>query len=156
MEINENNETDPRIKSSSIGFGTPAVVAHDQSVALQDTVTTFVVDSDCVARMSGATVYNAFLRGVSYNWTSDALDDYDEMVVPYLRRTLPLGETLLTNETVTSLRSQLEKTFNNQFEKQPSEPVFQDLKLIPPGKVRFCCHTMPLFVERTFSITTHQ
>jgi len=134
MEFNENNETDPRIKSRSVGFGTPAVLTREQSKALEDTVTTFVADSDCVARMSGPTVYNAFLRGVTYNWTLDAMQDFD-LIVPYLKQTLPFGQSILDNETGTNLRSQLQKLFNNQFENIPGGPEFQDVQLFPPGKV---------------------
>lgn len=134
-EFNENNSTDPRIRSHSLGFGTPAVLTRSQSESLRDSVTTLVVDADCVARMSGATVYNAYLRAVSYDWTRDAVEDFDA-VVPLLRRK-PMMGGLLTDEAVAGMRADLVRRLSSQqvAGQAPAGAELKEVVLFPPGKV---------------------
>mmetsp|Transcript_24944 Transcript_24944/g.59274 ORF Transcript_24944/g.59274 Transcript_24944/m.59274 type:complete len:89 (-) Transcript_24944:2205-2471(-) len=84
--------------------------------------------------MSGATAHNAALRSLMNNWTADAIEDFD-LIVPFLKQNLPFGENILTDDAVSTLRQQLQDSFNKQFKNVSSDAQFQDVILFPPGKV---------------------
>ena len=46
--------------AEALGFGTPAVLSPELSYKYRDAITTVVTDADCVPRMSGATLVNAW------------------------------------------------------------------------------------------------
>ncbi|KAL3908309.1 MAG: hypothetical protein SGILL_008531, partial [Bacillariaceae sp.] len=143
MEFNENFPDN--IESRSVGFGTPAVLTRELSESVKSTITTLVNDADCVSRMSGPTLYNAFVRGSNYNWTLDALRDFDQFV-PFLRQNLPFGDSLLSNDTVADIRKDLTGSLLEKFNKvlDTSLPTalesgvkLKEVQLYPPGT---CIH----------------
>lgn len=137
IEFNE-NEND-KIESHSLGFGTPAIVTRNLSESTKSTITTVINDADCVSRMSGPALCNAFLRGVSYNYTDDALEDLEQLA-PFLKDNLPLGDMILSTEIVVELRSDLADSLKDKFAMAPIVDLSKELRkieLIPPGK---CIH----------------
>lgn len=62
MEFNDND----KIEATCIGFGCPALVNKEMSEEWKDKIMTVVSDSDCVARMSGAT--GTFGKRVCGKW----------------------------------------------------------------------------------------
>jgi hypothetical protein len=69
------------IEVEAAGFGTPALLSPELSYKYRDIVTTVVTDSDCVPRMSGTTMVNAWLRIESHDFGEDLLFDFDHLVV---------------------------------------------------------------------------
>lgn len=95
--------------------------------------------------MSGRAVYNMFVRGTNYNWTHDAIHDFDQ-IVTFLQKYLPLGDVILSNETVANARENLLTSLQGKFENSldKSLPValesgtkIKNIHLFPPGT---CIH----------------
>jgi Lipase (class 3) len=79
MEFNEHN-SNGAIDAYSIGFGTPAVVSEELSEKAKSKVTTVVNDADCVPRMSGATLVNAWLKASACeSWVEEAKHDVRQL-----------------------------------------------------------------------------
>jgi hypothetical protein len=68
------------IDATCIGFGCPALVNKEMSEKLKDKITTIVSDSDCVPRMSGATVANLLMDISEHDWTPLAMDDVKQLI----------------------------------------------------------------------------
>eukprot|EP00957_Ditylum_brightwellii_P021003 1583371-Ditylum_brightwellii.AAC.1 len=62
------NQNNKRYDVSVTGFGCPALVSKELSVEMQDFVTTVIVDSDVIPRMSAATIANVVLDVMEYDW----------------------------------------------------------------------------------------
>ncbi|KAL3912550.1 MAG: hypothetical protein SGILL_006836 [Bacillariaceae sp.] len=143
MEFNK--QFPENIRTTSVGMGTPAVLTRELSESVKSTITTVVSDADCVSRMSGPAVYNMFVRATNYNWTMDALRDFDQ-IMPFLQEHLPLGDMILSNETIAKGRKDLTATLLDKFEKSlnlslptalESGTKIQEIELFPPGT---CIH----------------
>lgn len=74
IEFNDN----PRIDANAIGFGCPALLSKD--LADKDYIITVVSDADVVPRMSGATVRNAILDVMAYDWSNVAYRDVEQLM----------------------------------------------------------------------------
>eukprot|EP00980_Cylindrotheca_fusiformis_P029579 scaffold23539_cov137-Cylindrotheca_fusiformis.AAC.4 len=91
------------INVEAMGFGCPSLLSRELSESTKDYVTTVVADADAVPRMSGASVMNALLDLIDFNWTEAARDDLNFTVgraqevtpVARLRDMLPPKETVL-------------------------------------------------------------
>ena len=58
----------PNFDVEIIGFGSPALLSQDLSEQLKDCMTTVVADDDVVPRLSAATVVNAMLDVMEYDY----------------------------------------------------------------------------------------
>ena len=65
MELND----DPKFDVQVIGFGCPALLSKELSEQTKSYITTIVADDDCVPRMSAASVVNALLDIMEYDYT---------------------------------------------------------------------------------------
>eukprot|EP00560_Eucampia_antarctica_P005578 CAMPEP_0197842646 /NCGR_PEP_ID=MMETSP1437-20131217/46856_1 /TAXON_ID=49252 ORGANISM="Eucampia antarctica, Strain CCMP1452" /NCGR_SAMPLE_ID=MMETSP1437 /ASSEMBLY_ACC=CAM_ASM_001096 /LENGTH=578 /DNA_ID=CAMNT_0043452549 /DNA_START=1 /DNA_END=1738 /DNA_ORIENTATION=- len=124
------------IEASAIGFGCPALLSKDLSQQTQSYITTIVADSDVVPRLSTATITNAFLDIISYDWTECILEDLQDLLIK-VQKDLPI---LLSNNLIdtivtyanTTMDKSVRPLLNNITEMDRLEPV-----LIPPGE---CIH----------------
>jgi Lipase (class 3) len=64
MELHD----EPKFIVNVVGFGCPALLSKDLSEKTRSYITTVVADSDCVPRLSAATVVNALLDIMEYNY----------------------------------------------------------------------------------------
>jgi Lipase (class 3) len=144
------------LDAESIGYGTPALVSQDLSDRYKDIITTVVNDADAVPRMSGAVLANAWLRIVSYNWTSAALDDYRQLlrILVDNNNNNGLGKDFILDagrnlqqwliswcqdniRNVSSSSSSSWPVFENERGKDDSNPLKKEAELVPPGT---CIH----------------
>ena len=133
IEFNDN----PKIEASTIGFGCPALLSKE--VAEVDFITTVVSDSDVVPRMSGASVRNAILDIMSYDWADVAYRDVQELirVVRHNFKALPISVDF-EMQVLSYIRNMLDesiKPFTEQMDRDFGERL--NPVLIPPGK---CIH----------------
>ena len=84
MEFNEYDW----ITAKSIGFGCPALLSLELGRSTKDYITTVVSDADVVPRMSGASLANMILDVMSYDWTSKAMEDVEQLL-DFLNDTSP-------------------------------------------------------------------
>jgi hypothetical protein len=102
------------------------------SESLKDKITTIVCDSDCVPRMSGATVANLVLNLAEHDWKACALDDIDNVT-----SALVINAPLLMNA---ERKQQFMEWCQTQLDKsvQPVKGLKRrEIELYPPGK---CVH----------------
>ena len=128
MELNDQDFID----ATAVGFGCPALLDLNQSVATKDYITTVVSDGDIVARMSGALISNMILDVMSYDWTHKALTDLKGLL-DYVSEVLPMDSAKLTimawaNKTLIEKEKPYFSTITK--ERLPQE-------LYPPGN---CIH----------------
>lgn len=126
IEFNDN----PKIEASAIGFGCPALLSKE--VAEVDFITTVVSDSDVVPRMSGASVRNAILDIMTYDFADVAYRDVQELI-----RVLRLSDDF-EMKVLSYIRNMLDesiKPFTEQMDRDFGERL--NPILIPPGK---CIH----------------
>lgn len=64
MEFNDEDDIEVEV----IGFGCPALLSKELSENTKSYITTVIADDDCVPRLSAATVVNAVLDIMEYNW----------------------------------------------------------------------------------------
>lgn len=133
-----NDQDCDAVEAHSLGFGTPAVVSKNLSESLQQSVTTVIHDADAVPRMSGATLANAWLRIVRYNWTDDALEDLQQLL-NFIQENVPsmVAGVLLTDDT----KEKIVKWFTSFLISQNNLPYIEssgfEPVLFPPGE---CIH----------------
>ena len=113
-------------KTTSVGFGCPALISSNVASRFQDSITTVVSDSDLVPRMSGASLVNMVLDAMSFDWTDKALVDL-ELILQHLG--IPPKQVLQwANETMETF----DRPYFGKVTKERVEPV-----LFPPGN---CIH----------------
>ena len=61
-----------------IGFGCPALLSKDLSIATKEYVTTVIADADFIPRMSGATLVNLLLDVTSFDYRMQAERDVEQ------------------------------------------------------------------------------
>ena len=138
LEFNAAASNNGTIDAHALGFGTPAIVSKELSLALKSTVTTVINDADCVPRMSGATLVNAWVSAASYReWVDEAQLDI-RLLMSAMKQNLPFPD--LTDKILGGLLVWVEKIKESQ---QPTGPN-DDTKnvhvtpiLFPPGD---CIH----------------
>jgi hypothetical protein len=121
---------DPNISSVEVtGFGCPALLSKDVSEKVKDFVTTIVADSDCVPRMSMASMVNALMEVSELDITPYARQDFEE-TVDELRRFLPS----LVDDNV---KTKMIKNLNGLIPDPPAikEKKRMEVELFPPGKI---------------------
>ena len=133
IEFNDN----PKIEASAIGFGCPALLSKE--VGDVEFITTVVSDSDVVPRMSGASVRNAILDIMAYDWADAAYRDVQELirVVRDNFKALPISDDF-EMKVLSYIRNMLDesiKPFTEQMDRDFGERL--NPILIPPGK---CIH----------------
>ena len=131
-EFNDN----PNIEATAIGFGCPALISRDISEV--PFITTVVSDADVVPRMSGASVRNAVLDIMSYDWAGVAFRDVEELI-RVIRQNFNLP---ISDDFEKSVLAYMKKTLDTSI-----KPFVEMMKrdfgerlepiLIPPGK---CIH----------------
>ena len=123
------------IEVKALGFGCPPILSHNLSMATKDYITTVVADADVVPRLSGASMANALLDLLEYDWTNEVIAD-GEYSLERARKVLKLGHLLPKKEMV---RKWLDDFFDKEVrpklgkEKRPR----LDNVLVPPGN---CIH----------------
>ena len=132
-EFNDN----PKIEATAIGFGCPALLSKE--IAEVPFITTVVSDADVVPRMSGASVRNAVLDVMAYDWADVAYRDVEELirVIRQNFKALPISD-----DFEKSVLAYMQKTLA-----QSIKPFVEMMKrdfgerlepiLIPPG---MCIH----------------
>ena len=137
LEFNAAKSNDGAIEAHSLGFGTPAIVSKELSLALKTSVTTVINDADCVPRMSGATLVNAWIKAASYqDWMDEAQHDI-RLLMNVMKENFPfpdLIETLLGGLLVwlDNTKEKQQRPIQNETKKFHAEPL-----LFPPGD---CIH----------------
>ena len=135
FEFNEHS-VNGTIDANALGFGTPAVVSKELSERMKETVTTVINDADCIPRMSGAAIVNAWVQAASYDgWIDHAHDDI-RILMKVMKENLPfpeLSEKILEGmlEWLSEIKEKQQKV-DSDSEKLHVEPV-----LYPPGD---CIH----------------
>jgi hypothetical protein len=145
MEFNGATSTTPTesngvLEAHALGFGTPAVLSRNLSESVQQYVTTVVADADCVPRMSGATLANALLRILQYNWTDDALDDLRDAMVAFKDGApKPFADAFMTESMGESFVAWVSSVLNSMTRDVPvvDPSLLSDPVLVPPGD---CIH----------------
>lgn len=124
----------------AVGFGTPALLSHELSYKYRDSITTVVTDADCVPRMSGTTLVNAWHRITLHDFSEDLLFEFDHLAT-VLRSQLVIGQNVAEG-LLSDLREWIVKTIEETLRpkiaaaKQSMMPE-QEPDLIPPGN---CIH----------------
>eukprot|EP00934_Nitzschia_sp_Nitz4_P004707 Nitzschia sp. Nitz4//scaffold121_size67750//13507//16399//NITZ4_006063-RA/size67750-processed-gene-0.16-mRNA-1//-1//CDS//3329534336//4697//frame0 len=123
------------IEVEAVGFGCPALLSSELSVATKDYVTTVVSDADIIPRMSGSSIANLMLDLLEFDWTALALEDL-EHTISEAEISFPLSGILPTSKVILKaakdfIESQIKPRFSNK-ERQRIPNV-----LIPPGN---CIH----------------
>ena len=121
---------DPNISSVEVtGFGCPALLSKDVSEQTKDFVTTIVADSDCVPRMSMASMVNALMEVSELDITPYARQDFEE-TVDELQRFLP-------SMVDDSVKSKIIENLNGLIPDPPTvkEKKRMEVELFPPGKI---------------------
>jgi len=138
LEFNAATNNNGTINARALGFGTPATISKDLSLALKSTVTTVVNDADCIPRMSGANLVNAWIKASSYqDWVDEAQHDI-RMLMNVMKQNLPFPD--LTEAIFRGLLAWLDSLKENR---QPPSPKHDGTKfrakqiLYPPGE---CIH----------------
>lgn len=128
MEFNDQ----PNIEATCIGFGCPALVNQSTSEKWKDKITTIVSDSDCVPRMSGATIANLLLDISECDFKDRAMDDVTHLV-EFLGTKMPM---IMTAD---NQKKQIEwcKGFLEEQVIPARDLVRREIELYPPGK---CIH----------------
>lgn len=127
--IEWNNE--PSINVEVVGFGCPAMLSLDLSKEAENFVTTIVADSDCIPRMSMASMVNTLMDVTELDITPYAKQDF-EQTADELQRYLP---SLVNDKTKSTI-------LNNLNELLPDPPKIDEkgkkrtrVELFPPGKI---------------------
>jgi Lipase (class 3) len=122
---------DPTIDVEVVGFGCPALLSKDLSQKAEKFVTTIVADSDCIPRMSMASMVNALMEVTELDITPYAKQDF-EQTADELQRFLPS----LVDESVKK------KILDNLNGLLPEPPKIDEkgkkrmkVELFPPGKI---------------------
>jgi Lipase (class 3) len=142
MEFNrQGGANGTTIDASALGFGTPAVVSLELSEAARSTITTVIDDDDCVPRMSGATLVNAWLNAsASDSWIDESQADIRQLMA-VMKEKLPFPD--LTDKVMSGLlewvaavgeKTKAEQQDDSATKRKPT-PVPQ--VLFPPGE---CVH----------------
>ena len=76
MELHARDDFDVHV----FGFGCPALLSKGLSESAQSYITTVVGDSDCVPRMSLASMINAVFNIGEYNWVPKAKQDIEDLI----------------------------------------------------------------------------
>ncbi|KAL7480948.1 hypothetical protein ACHAW6_006616 [Cyclotella cf. meneghiniana] len=130
------NEEEPNVEANVIGFGCPALLSNDLSIAASKYVTTIVSDSDMIPRMSGPSVENAILDLMSYDWIERGLEDLQN-IFENIRVNLPFD---IPPESIEKVYGFVQKFLENTIKPQMDEmskKQRRDVVLIPPGN---CIH----------------
>lgn len=127
------------VEATSVGFGCPALVDKDLSEKHKDVITTVVDDSDCVPRMSGATLVNLILDVMSYDCRELALGDVRQMM-DAINANIPLEAARIPadkrEEILGWIRGEMAKRMEEAQPKARAKPRMP-VELYPPGK---CIH----------------
>ena len=125
----------PNYNVEVYGFGCPALVSEELSLATKDYITTVVSDSDLVPRMSAASVANVLLDIMEHDWTDTARRDI-EFTFEELLRAAP---GLLSKSTVNRIMDNVD-TMLETYAKPTISPATSERYtpvLFPPGT---CVH----------------
>jgi len=74
----QSGSDDVDVSAHVIGFGCPAVLSKELSVATKEYITTVVADADFIPRMSGATLVNLLLDVTSFDYQKQAQRDVEQ------------------------------------------------------------------------------
>jgi hypothetical protein len=129
MEFNDQ----PTIEATCIGFCCPALVNKSMSQEWKSKITTIVCDSDCVPRMSGATLANLLMDVLELDWKSNAKNDIAHLI-DFLALKVPL---LLPTENKSSAMDWAVGKLEDKIPEKPRGLERHELELFPPGK---CIH----------------
>jgi hypothetical protein len=130
MEFNALDE----FEATCVGFGCPALLDKSQSENTKDFITTVIADADVIPRMSGATVANMLLDVMSYDFSSNALQDAKETVEMVKEKWPYIPQDKLEN-VLKWIEDKLDKHVKPSADKIKEER--SDVVLFPPGK---CIH----------------
>ena len=61
----------------AIGFGCPALFSPDLALSTKGYSTTMMHDADLLPRMSSASILNLLFNLIEYDWTMDAIEDFN-------------------------------------------------------------------------------
>lgn len=125
---------EPNIDVEVVGFGSPALVSKDLSEEMKDFMTTVVADDDVVSRLSAATVINALLDVMEFDFVPSARRDI-EHALEELQRQYP---KIVTSERIDKVVSDfidplLEKHISSSIQQTTTERM--EPTLFPPGEI---------------------
>jgi hypothetical protein len=123
----------PDIEASCIAFCCPALLNQSLSEEWKSKITTVVCDSDCVPRMSGATLANLLMNVSELDWKPRAENDIEQLL-NFLSLKFPM--LLPTEKKKDALEFALSK-LEEKFPIKPKGLTRHELELFPPGK---CIH----------------
>jgi hypothetical protein len=114
-----------------VGFGCPALLSLDLSQKAEKFVTTIVADSDCIPRMSVATMVNALLDVSELDITPYAKKDFGQ-TVDELQRFLPF---LMDDNMKATILSNLNRLLPDPPKIEEKSKKRMKVDLYPPGKI---------------------
>lgn len=130
IEFNDHEKVDVQ----AIGFGCPALLSKELSESTKSYITTVINDSDVVPRMSGATVSNAILDIMSFDYTDMVVRDVG-MLFDVLKAAVPFIPQSSLDGALDHLKKHLGDVVKPELDAVIKERVKQ--VLIPPGT---CIH----------------
>ncbi|KAG7374533.1 lipase class 3 [Nitzschia inconspicua] len=122
---------DPTIKVEVVGFGCPALLSKDVSQKAEEFVTTVVADSDCIPRMSMASMVNTLMDVTELDVTPYARQDFQQ-TVDELQRFLP---SLVDDKTKENILDNLNKLLPTPPKVGEKGKKRMEVVLFPPGKI---------------------
>lgn len=130
------------VDAEAIGFGSPAVLSPELSAKYRNAITTIITDADCVPRMSGPTLVNAWRRIVTHDHGDDVLMEFDHLM-RVMQSNLPTGglQSLAAN-VVKDLRNFILDKVENGLRPKIAQALQSNMpvrvpELVPPGE---CIH----------------
>jgi len=139
---NKDSTDGTTIEAHALGFGTPAIVSNELSTSLQSTVTTVINDADCIPRVSGAAMVNAWVEAASYqDWVDHAQYDI-HLLKNAAKENLPfpeLTETLFGGilDWLSTLKENQQQSTSSTGDQGSRKQFHMDPVLFPPGA---CIH----------------
>lgn len=124
---------DPRFEVEVIGFGCPALLSKELSEQTKGYITTVVADDDCVPRLSAATLVNALLDIMEYNYLPSARRDVRH-AFQELQRLFPALVTTGLSDTVIEFLNPLIGQYLGEAIKEPTSKRMEPT-LFPPGNI---------------------
>lgn len=131
MEFNDM----PQITAEVIGFGCPSLLNKELSESTKSYITTVVSDSDLVPRMSAATVKNALLDVMEYDWIPHARRD----ILFTFEELLRVSPGLLSQSSLDSIMTVVDRLLETYMRPTIQAPTTErePVVLCPPG---VCVH----------------
>jgi Lipase (class 3) len=135
MELHENDDM-PQINVKAYGFGCLALVSLDLAEKA-DYITTIINDDDIVPRLSGATLANALMDVLEFDWLSYATCDIRTSLGIARRHHPNIFTEAVVEQILQVIEPRLETLLNDTVLRDSTKRARLEVESYPPGK---CMH----------------